>query len=347
MTLDEFQTYQHNKKKASVAPTQPKTVQKPTHRSEHHTSQHTKKAHRPSRQGEPPKKPLVTSAVATTTPVTDIFIDEAKAKIEPVRRETTTAPRTWKPDDVAPLLQEPVEKPRTVVSPTTSPGENLDETVDRVLRHVGWYVNGDVKRRLHSLIVSRIKDVRTDDQFLAYAATPTPRGGVGLGGDQAKTLLGAIHDIMPKNETAIPISETPKKEVLPPRQPASTQPPRPLPTLRDVVPPEPVARSVGPKEEFSTFSLLDFRRLAPTADASLSRIKEKFDQLKAESYILFLSARDAWNTSPLHRDYVSTLVSALQKRQKISTILPEKGGRETLTMDVFKAVVEINKHIAT
>ena len=60
-------------------------------------------------------------------------------------------------------------------------------------------------------------------------------------------------------------------------------------------------------------TLTDFRRLAPTADAAASRLWQKFETLKEESYLLYLDAREAWCKSPLYETYVEILIGALRE----------------------------------
>ncbi len=241
--------------------------------------------------------------------------------------------------------------------------------------------------RLETLVLSRVKDVRTDDQFLSQAMTPTDRGGLGLSPDSANTLLELVRGAMPKvtstpaqpksavetvlqprvsasrpipappKPTAAPAPAAPKPAPKPMMPPTPAKPvnifntaPRPMPPsdrpmVQDVAPQSTSKRSMGPVEELGAFTLTDFRRLAPTTDAALSRLKEKFKSLSEESFLLFMQAREAWYHSPLYLAYVDILIRSLGERTPIPALLSTVKAPD-LTLDVFQAVAQLQATIA-
>lgn len=344
---------------------------------------------------------ISTHALTTSTPVTKIFVDEAAenmrtatasagprqmavAKVTKMRMTNEieavnkryiiedankVEKKPWKKEDTATLLEEKLEDAHVERSAQVAGSDTDAAVASRVLATLGWTTSADVRQRLESLIMSRLKDVRTDDQFLATAMTPTYRGGAGLSPDQAQTLHGAVLKFLSKSITKSPtaLSASPTLSPALPRPIATTADtdrqrlsesehgslPReqamgggnesPRPMIRDIVPPP--RRSTGPTEEFANFSLNDWRRLAPTTGAALSRLKEKFDVLKQESYLNFMAAREAWYESPLYRQYIDSILSAWQSRMKLAETL-EQGGREALPMEILQAMVELNQYLS-
>lgn len=268
------------------------------------------------------------------------FVDYATGKVEAVQSTAQEAKKPLKREDVASPLEEKLEKSKVAVASPAMPHDiplgPADEAVESILKKAGWAITPDVKNRLSPLIVSRLKDVRTDPQFLVHAMTPTHRGGVGLSPDQAEKLLAVIQSLLPRQKQELGISK-------PSGIPAK-------PVMRDIIAPPPRVvperGSMGPKEEFAAMTVLDFRRFGATIDASLSRFKEKFDALKTESYMVFLDARDGWYESPLYRSYIETVVSAIKEKKKLADAIPAQGSKDQLTMDVVKAIVEMNRYIS-
>lgn len=317
----------------------------------------------PAQPGKPHKTPPPPQALATTAPVPEIFVDEAKSglqrsdsRLQPVSRTQITdvspiAKKAWqKADASSPLEEAPTEKPPVPTAPTAgalledTPIGPAKEVVEKALRKAGWDVGEAVQQRLSPLILSRVKDVRTDAQFLVHAMTPTHRGGVGLSPTQAEQLLSAILSFLPQQRG----SRTPAAG-LPVGAGSSAMGQGSgvaKPVMRDVISPPAPMKQMGPKEEFAVFSLADFKRLGATTEASLSRLKEKFDTLKSESYLAFLEVRDAWFQSPLYAGYIAALHQALKEKKKLSEVLAPAGAKGELTPDIVKAIVEVNKYIS-
>lgn len=286
--------------------------------------------------------------------------------------------KNWTPDDHTSLLEDGnISNLPTLASPhelaTTSPVTNIfvDEAKAAkagggIVENLNWVTDPEIKRKVSSLIESRLNDIRTDDQFLAYAMTPTHRGGVGFSPEQAEQTLALIRGKLSGNVTE-------SKKVITSAPPAplklAVSIPKSTPSVKsfdvnqlkpisntsygnvrqpiqDIVPP--VGRiSVGPVEEFSSFGVTDFYRLAPTATAATMKLKEKFEVFRQDSVVVFLDIRDAWYQSPLYGAYIHTLVSALANRKKISDILAVENTnkKEVFTMEIFLAVLEINQHL--
>lgn len=103
--------------------------------------------------------------------------------------------------------------------------------------------------------------------------------------------------------------------------------------------------SVGPVDELRQFTLADWRRLAPSAQAAGAKLEQKFKTLKDESFMLYLDGREAWQESPLYNQYLNVVVEALRQRQSVAQIL-SSGGGEGFNLEEFKAVVGLNRALS-
>lgn len=277
-------------------------------------------------------------------------------------------------------------------TPAPASSGSLDELIQHV--ETEFQIPKELQDRLRSLIQSRIRDVRTDEQFLGLAMSPRDRSGFGLTISDAESLLALVKKTVGMKDASaskratqetwhpagnlsvkelppapassmieaargtsptspeISIHNGPPQEVMPSQTPslgarmARSQEPQERRVIHDVTMPlKDSKRSVGPMEEFANFSLADFRRLGATPDAAVSRLKEKFDILKAESYLLFLQAKDAWFGSPVFQEYTDAIRSALSAGQRLSETLASVRTQNRMTMDVFLGIARVNKYL--
>lgn len=140
--------------------------------------------------------------LATTTPVADLFVNEARAKM-------------WNSDDHTSLLDEELADNDVKIKDAEIPQlpSRNSALLTAVMAALPFPVPEQVTGRLQSLIESRVKDVRTDDDVLAYGTRPAVDGGLGLSPEDAATLLETIVDTLnlPPSQTSI----TPSEEVVP------------------------------------------------------------------------------------------------------------------------------------
>ena len=84
--------------------------------------------------------------------------------------------------------------------------------------------------------------------------------------------------------------------------------------MHDVIAPNPgpvKKSSVGPVDELRNFTLVDFRRLSDKPEDAVEKIKDKFDVLREESFLLYLNGKEAWQSSPLCLQYQENLSKSL------------------------------------
>lgn len=119
------------------------------------------------------------------------------------------------------------------------------------------------------------------------------------------------------------------------------------PMMHDVRPPAPLAerRSLGPVDELRSFSLMDLRHLDVTPQAAGSKLTQKFETLKDESYLLYMEGVKAWRESPLYRAYQDVLRRALAARQTVSQVLGSAKEREAMKLEEWGAVVKVNQSL--
>lgn len=254
----------------------------------------------------------------------------------------------------APLnLQEPADHEIKQESVLGTP--SYDDVVTRVLREAKITPTPDLQARYQSLIMSAAKGVRTVEQILRYAVMDTVQGGLGLSQEVAERLGQALAKIPGIQVPVSPIKRvtavaTAMQSQLAPSTPAVSLSARP--TLRDVEPPKvkPVfstaATIMGPVDEMQNFSLLDWRRLAITPEKAAEIVMRKFAVWKEESFYLYQDARAAWLSSPLIREYQSTLANAINQNTRLSGLSMGGNTKNTITAGDIAALVAVNRSLA-
>ena len=109
-----------------------------------------------------------TEALSTTTPVKEIFVDEAKAKGVKWSKQDHTSP-----------LEEELEKEIKEKDLPVLPGQK-DDLLSNLLKEIKFPLKDELLSRVSSLAISRIKGVRVDEQVIKYALKPEERGGLGF-----------------------------------------------------------------------------------------------------------------------------------------------------------------------
>jgi hypothetical protein len=99
---------------------------------------------------------------------------------------------------------------------------------------------------------------------------------------------------------------------------------------------------LGPVDEIKYFSLTDFRRLSIKPEDAAERLRQKFLNLKSESYILYMDAMSAWRESPLFYDYVSAVESAMKNNMQFQSIGADK---ENISANEILALTKMEKQL--
>ena len=117
----------------------------------------------------------------------------------------------------------------------------------------------------------------------------------------------------------------------------SPQPARPV--MRDVIAKN---TGVGPIDEIRLINLVDFRRLSVDPQEAAARFKQKLENLKAESYLLYMDALNAWRESPLYLEYLETVSNSLKLGKNLTVVISDKN---KVQFSEIKALVEMEKSL--
>jgi hypothetical protein len=110
--------------------------------------------------------------------------------------------------------------------------------------------------------------------------------------------------------------------------------------VRDVSPN--VSANVGPVEEIRSYTLPEFRRLSANPMEAIARFKQKFLNLREESFLLFTNALSAWRESPLYMSYINKVVESLNKKVAIQSLLTNSGDMQIKEME---ALLQMEKEL--
>lgn len=108
--------------------------------------------------------------------------------------------------------------------------------------------------------------------------------------------------------------------------------------MRDIIKP----KEMGPVDEIRYFTLVDLRRLASDSAEATRRLKQKFLNLRAESYLLYFDALAAWKASPLYIDYMRSVAAALKNRQTLNV---SAGDKNQIQPKEIQLLIEMEKEL--
>lgn len=294
--------------------------------------------------------------LATTTPVTDIFVDEAQAAVE------------W---DHSSLLEEDMSeieelKKQGAVHTTH------EDVAQKVKLPKTSKKDDNVSTRLKSLIASWQKGIRSDVQFIDLATREVVQGGVGMDKASAQGLLDELQATK-KAGTGFATNETQQKKRVtmddirardhvpqvqsPVMKTNRVTPPRPTPprehiapanVMRDVHTPMQKDRSsktVGPQQEAGTFTLVDFRRLSREPAKAGEMLAAKFMHWREESFLLYMNARESWHQSPLYQQYIALTQEAMDSGMPIAEVIASKNPEESMTFEEYQHIIQVDNQL--
>ncbi len=273
--------------------------------------------------------------LTNTTPVDDFFIGVAKA-------------RAWGKDDHRSLLEEPLPVDVHATSAAPLP-QSRYEDVQRIAEAVPFSIPEVLYSRLHALIQSRIKDIRSDEQVRTYAMREETHGGLGLNASEAQAVVDTIHSVLAvKQAKEIPgprktVMHTPlpsprRKNVghdaLSARVPYAMQSGQAKSTvsLQDIHPPKKASQAMGPVDEIRSMDLINFRRLSQDPNSAIEVLREKIDTIRKESYLEYIRTQDAWHQSPLYGMYLAHLRKALDSNQSLKDVLDSDMNQDDISV---------------
>ncbi|MFA7245466.1 MAG: hypothetical protein WC070_04825 [Candidatus Magasanikbacteria bacterium] len=308
--------------------------------------------------------------LATTTPVTDIFVNEAAANFE------------WGQKDNESLLEE--DNKEVVALQNKGKVHVAMHDLNEHIKMPSMGIDDDMKNRAKSLLISWQKGIRNDYQILDYAKRDINHGGLGLDDDQANRFLNQIKNyknnldnlfeivfekkkqqVILNTNTKNVVDATSKNEVLNinPENfrkeiakntitddnffsaPFSHTPPKSV--VYDVASPQSLKqKTTGPKQEISEFSLVEFRRFAKDPYKCADMLFSKFQSWKQESYLLFLDTMEGWHLSPLYNMYVRATLEAFNKHITLQQFFQTKNPNDFITFEEYKSLIELNDKLS-
>jgi len=314
--------------------------------------------------------------MSTTAPVSDYFVDRAMSIKDDVSHYL---PKTRM--DHRSLLEHAEDARTDVANATMYPSLPIthDADVDHVISLLSFPIDKTILGRVRSLIESRRKDVRTDEQVYEYSVREMDQGGLGFLPEHADTFVKAIRSTLHLRDAGVAkvMKSSPSVVSMALREPINTAPRASFPSmppvvsrdsekmirktaqkpvLHDIIAPsshsqnmshqQTSVQTVGPVEELGTMTVLDFHRLGRSASERQDVMKKKFRILKEESYLLYLKAIGAWYMSPVYLAYQAVLADALSRGETLSAVMPTPANESVFSLDDVLSMVAIHKELS-
>lgn len=305
----------------------------------------------PSVMAPAPVQAVAPKPVPVMPPALPVVSVPAKVENKPILKN----------EDLKPLLHE--EVPDSEHAKTTVASNRTDQ-VSKIISSLSFKVSPQIDSRLRSVIQLRLKDIRSEPDTLDACGRSIKDGGLGLTETQARELTD-------KSKPTIYLPKVEKKEIkenivdkiISSSGPASApikdliskkteqRPAQNIAPMRAAsVTPRAMMHDVhsrpmamGPLDEIQFFNLVDFRRLSSKPVDAAERLKQKFLNLKEESYLLFMKSWDAWHNSPLYQSYISAVDEAIEQRRPLSGVL---GERDKISLAEIEALINFEKELA-
>lgn len=286
-----------------------------------------------------------------------------------------------KPEDknfVSPL------EPMDDLGPHKSVSGTTDSVTEEIVNAIVFLVPENQVERLRSLVLSRVKEIRTDADIRESVAKSIETGGLGLDETKVNILMNAINHSLKKTPVVAPLPSarhmmTSGPSIAPTPITLTKKPdaqkvissliaedsatakikanlqqfgsPQKFPALQKMETGKVIMHDVvrpqhtmGPIDELLACSLVDFRRLGGNSKASADALMNKFQMLKTESYLLFLQGRAAWYKSPLYEMYLHILEESLKQKKSVSIILGQNVSG--LTMSDIEEVARVSQSLS-
>lgn len=297
-----------------------------------------------------------------TAPVAVPVVSKPLAPVLPVVIKPTPAPtKVLKTEDLKPLLHE--EAPDSQHAKTIVAASRGDQ-VSKIISSLSFKISPQLESRVRSVVQLRLKDIRSSADTLDTAARSIKDGGLGLTETQARELTdkskpvvyipklekkeikeNIVDKIIAVNAPATAPIEDLITKMVPNKSAVNVSPVRATSvssskTMMHDVKTKPL--SMGPLDEIQFFSLVDFRRLSSKPSDAAARLKQKFLNLKEESYLLFINSWEAWHNSLLYQDYINMIDSAISQKRPLTSALGEK---DKISLAEIEALINLEKDL--
>jgi len=184
--------------------------------------------------------------------------------------------------------------------------------------------NIPVKQAAGREILSEVRIIKARE----IKETPKPKEALKIAPPQKEELLAPVEKIIPP---AIP----------PVRKPAIDQ------AANQVIDVKFSPKLVGPKEELARLSLVDFRRLSRDPLSATGKIMDKINLLDQESFQDKIDGIRAYEQSEIYKTYLAIGRESLKTGRAVGEVIRDwQGkGKEVLSEEEFKAILELNKSL--
>ncbi|PIW36289.1 MAG: hypothetical protein COW24_06060 [Candidatus Kerfeldbacteria bacterium CG15_BIG_FIL_POST_REV_8_21_14_020_45_12] len=189
-------------------------------------------------------------------------------------------------------------------------------------------------------------------QQVARHAPKMPKPVQGLGSAPLGS-SNAISDIEDIFANISPNSDTIGPVIIPDSRVKSITDLKPQPVMTDVnssgrnFPASSQPLVMGPIEELSSMTALEFRRLGATPEAAVSKIIEKIELLGQESIQKKSDGITAWKESPLNNEYLEIGRESFERSVPVEGIIEsrKRDKPDGISITEFQAISDINKQL--
>ena len=88
--------------------------------------------------------------------------------------------------------------------------------------------------------------------------------------------------------------------------------------------------------------LTTFRRIGDTTETIVSKLHQRLDLMKKDSYLLYMEGKKAWKRSPLYIQYTNLLTRALNEKRTLSQQLEMQDAEVPLTQVDIDTIIAFN-----
>ncbi len=103
-------------------------------------------------------------------------------------------------------------------------------------------------------------------------------------------------------------------------------------------------RLVGPIEELSTMTLVEFRRLSEIPERACEKVLSKIDLLEQQGYDKKVQGVSAWKNAPIYKQYMMIAQETLMGGGQIQEVISKHKavGEEMMTLQEYMAILNLN-----
>jgi len=332
----------------------------------------------PPEPAEPPKQlppqsvpvPVVTASAPIPAP----------APVPITSQERPTAPKivAFTKEDEAEIARTLEAKQHIVSAP--KPAVSEEQVVERVCKNqVFAFEDPSLQQRCISIVDSRVREVRDAFKTRAQFEKPFDAGGLGVSGRKLADMMQILEDTFREYQETIRTSiQAQKKPTVIENKQAKEQAkldekygaltkqvrsvvkeqastsvdvsqearkpkraPQIRPNMNDI---QFARRLVGPIEELSTMTLVEFRRLSEIPERAIEKVLAKIDLLEQQGYDKKVEGISAWRNSPMQQQYLRIAQDSLLKGKHPKEIIEafQASGEQMMSVQEYLALLTLN-----